>query len=136
MTTTLAKARATQGRNPNNPRFFQINHPRVKKSAAADDAELSLVELLFQTGAQVVRQRAIVVTGVVGGQGVQRRLHGGEGGQTIDAAIGAIQGDVLVDQIARLLLLLAAGLTVLWSDGAQQAFGHADGVIHIGAGEA
>ena len=55
MTTTLAKARATQGRNPNNPRFFQINHPRVKKSAAADDAELSLVELLFQTGAQVVQ---------------------------------------------------------------------------------
>ena len=136
MTTTLAKARATQGRNPNNPRFFQIKHPCVKKSAAANDAELSLVEFLFQAGAQVVRQRAIVVAGVVTSQGVQGRLHRRKGGQAVHAAVGPVQGDVLVNQVARLLLLLAAGLAVLWSDGAQQTFGHADGVIHIGAGEA
>ena len=51
-----------------------------------------------------------------GREGVQRGLHRREGGQAVDAAVGSIQGDVVVDQIPGLLLrsLLACPSSEQW----------------------
>ena len=94
------------------------------------------MQLLFETGAQIFRDGAIVVTGVVTSQGIQGRLHGCERGQTVHRAVGSVERDVVIDERPGLLLLIAAGRSLLGADRAQQRVDHRHGVIDVGTRQA